>query len=107
METDELIDQLTEMIPLVKPDPEELVAAVADLQFSWKKFRQLENLRPEMMLDPGIGGRNWWTALDQLALANSRLKEAFILGDRSPRSIEQYAKFRRKVITGEKYRTDA
>jgi hypothetical protein len=103
----EMLDQLIEMIPLVKPDPEEMEAAVADLVHSWKRFRQMENLRPEMMLDTGSAGLNWWKALDQLALADSRCKEAFICGDRSPASIQQYAKFRRKVITGEKYRTDA
>jgi hypothetical protein len=94
-------------VKLVQPDPEEMVAAVADLNFAWRRFRDIVNVRMDAALDPGRAGINWWRALDALALADSRLKEAFICGDRSPASINQYAKFKRKIISGERYRTDA
>jgi hypothetical protein len=49
----------------------------------------------------------WWRRLDALGLADGSLKERFLGRDRSPASIRQYAKFRRKMVFGERYRTDA
>jgi len=45
--------------------------------------------------------------LEYLALADSRLKEAFCGRDRSPLSISQYHKWRLKMINGRRYRADA
>ena len=101
----EMFNQVVK-VELVQPDPEEVVAAVADLTMSWKRFREIDK-RPDVALSPERLGTDWWRALEHLALADSRLKEAFICGDRRPASIAQYAKYRRKLLLGERYRTDA
>lgn len=83
----------------------EMENAVADLVRSYKDFWTFldRNVNPT---DP-LRSMGWWRALEYLALAESRLKEAFICGDRSPASIQQYAKFRSKMLEGKRYRTDA
>lgn len=91
-------------VKLVSPSAEEMEAAIADFTRSAKDFF---NFRPDAAHDPERPGILWWRALEYLALADSRMKEAFICGDRSPASIKQYHKFRLKMIAGRRYRTDA
>lgn len=83
----------------------EMEAAIADLIRSFKDFAAIM----ERGVDPTdpLRSKGWWRALEYLALAENRLKEAFICGDRSPASVRQYAKFRSKMLRGERYRCDA
>lgn len=83
----------------------EMEDAIADLIRSFKDFNQIMSHGVEPT-DP-LKSIPWWRALQFLALADSRLKEAFICGDRSPASIRQYAKFRSKMLEGKRYRPDA
>jgi len=62
--------------------------------------------RPGVATDPKLEVE-WWRRLDALGLADGSLKERFLGRDRSPASVRQYAKFRRKMVLGERYRTDA
>jgi hypothetical protein len=87
----------------LKSDAEqEMENAVADMARSWREFRDLNVKGPYVIHDYA-----WWKALVYLSLAEDRLKEAFCGRDRSPASIRQYHKFRLKMITGKRYRTDA
>lgn len=83
----------------------EMEDALADLVRSFKDFTAIMERGVEP-IDP-VKSVGWWRALEWLALAESRLKEAFVCGDRSPASIRQYAKFRSKMLEGKRYRTDA
>jgi len=47
-------------------------------------------------------GIEWWRSLQYLALADSRVKEAFIGGDRSSRSIRLYHQYKLRLIEGGK-----
>jgi len=82
----------------------ELEDALSEFMREWRTWSEM---RPECALDYERPGIIWWRNLQCLALAESRFKEAFIQGDRSPRSIQQYHKFRLKMIDGKRYRTDA
>ena len=83
----------------------EMEDAVADLIHSFKSFTNIME-RGVNPTDP-VNSIAWWRCLEFLALAESRCKEAFILGDRRPASIRQYAKFRSKMLEGNRYRPDA
>ena len=85
-------------------EAKELADSLAEFVREWREF---ERLRVDLATDYGRPGILWWRSLQCLALAESRFKEAFIQGDRSPRSIQQYHKFRLKMINGKRYRTDA
>ena len=85
-------------------EAKELADSLAEFVREWREF---ERLRVDLATDYGRPGILWWRSLQCLALAESRFKEAFIQGDRSPRSIQQYHKFRLKMIHGKRYRTDA
>ena len=86
-------------------DAQEMENACADLVHSWRRFKEIDN-RPGAATDPKLEVE-WWRRLDALGLADGSLKERFLGRDRSPASIRQYAKFRRKMVLGERYRTDA
>src|ERR1700755_890062 len=85
-------------------EAKELADSLAEFVREWREF---ERLRVDLATDYGRPGILWWRSLQCLALAESRFKEAFIQGDCSPRSIQQYHKFRLKMIHGKRYRTDA
>jgi hypothetical protein len=79
--------------------------AVADFVRSWRRFNEID---ASVAATSGANlGVEWWRCLEYLALADSRLKDAFCGRDRSPRSIKQYHKYRLKLIDGKHYRTDA
>jgi hypothetical protein len=90
---------------IAQMDAQEMENACLDLARSFRDFNEIMS-RGVNPTDP-LGSLGWWRALEYLALAESRLKEAFIRGDRSPASIRQYARFRSKLLLGERYRTDA
>jgi hypothetical protein len=87
-------------------DAEEMKNSVADLLRSWRRFREID---ASVAATSGAQlGIEWWKSLQYLALADSRVKEAFIGGDRSPRSIRLYHLYKLRLIEGGKhYRTDA
>jgi hypothetical protein len=90
---------LTDAEQIAQMDSEEMERAVADFVRSWRDFRGLDPMR--------YGDPTWWRALEYLALANSRLKDAFCGQDRSPASIRQHHRWRLKLADGRRYRTDA
>jgi hypothetical protein len=85
-------------------EAKELEEAFTDFVRSWREF---EAMRPEMATDYGRPGILWWRALQFLALAESNFKEKFIQGDRSPRSIQQFHRFKLKMASGRRYQTEA
>jgi hypothetical protein len=83
----------------------ELEESIAEFLWAWKKYIEL---RPDCATDLSSAASNiWWKTIDALALANSRFKEAFILGYRHPESIAQFHKFKLKMILGKRYQVDA
>jgi hypothetical protein len=112
MEKDEtLFDEIarTEIKPdgtleaSLKPDAEqEMESAVADMVRNWKEFKDVNGDYPI-----AVWGYQWWKCLCSLALAEDRLKKAFLGGDRSPASVKQYHCWRLKMVDGRRYRTDA
>ena len=87
----------------LKPDAEqEMEDAVADMVRSWKDFKDANGDYPI-----AVWGYKWWKCLCYLALAEDRLKQAFLGRDRSPASVKQYHRWRLKMINGRRYRTDA
>lgn len=87
----------------LKPDPEqEIENAVADIVRSWKDFKDANGDYPI-----AVWGYKWWKCLCDLALAEDRLKQAFLGGDRSPASIKQFHRWRLKMLDGRPYRADA
>ena len=86
----------------LKPDAEqEMEDALADMLRSWKDFKDANRDYPI-----AVWGNQWWKCLCYLALAEDRLKEAFLGRDRSPASIRQYHRWRLKMINGRRYRAD-
>jgi hypothetical protein len=83
----------------------EMESAIAEIVRSFNDFNQIMS-RGVDPIDP-VKSVGWWRATEYLMLANNRLKEAFICGDRSPASIRQYNKFRSKMLEGKRYRPDA
>lgn len=83
---------------------QEMERAVADLVTSAREFFEM---RSECASDYERPGIVWWRRLEALALADSRTKEAFCGRDRSLRSIRAYHKFKLKMISGRRYRTEA
>jgi hypothetical protein len=84
---------------------QEMENAIADITRSFRDFTAIME-RGVNPTDP-LRSLGWWKCLQYLALADCRLKEAFICGDRSPASIRAYAKFRSKMLEGKRYRPDA
>ena len=90
---------------IAQMDAQEMENVCADLVHSWRRFKEIDR-RPYVSTDPKLEVE-WWRRLDALGLADGSLKERFLGRDRSPASVRQYAKFRRKMVLGERYRTDA
>jgi hypothetical protein len=87
----------------LKSDAEqEMEDAVADIVRSWKDFKDANGDYPI-----AVWGYQWWKCLCHLALAEDRLKEAFLGRDRSPASVKQYHRWRLKMVDGRRYRADA
>jgi len=84
-------------INLVSPSPEEVLDAASDLFLKWKDFRNLNVEGPCAIHDD-----KWWKALQWLALADSKLKNLFVGGDRSPRSIAIYHRYRLTIVAGQR-----
>src|ERR1700741_2581906 len=90
-------------------DAQEMENACADLVHSWRRFKEIDN-RPGAATGPKLEVERWgrverrWVAV---GWAEGSLKERFLGRDRSPASIRQYAKSRRKMVLSERYRTDA
>ncbi len=81
-------------------DAEEMKNSVADLLRSWRRFREID---ASVAATSGAQlGIEWWRSLQYLALADSRVKEAFIGGDRSPRSIRLFHQYKLRLIEGGK-----
>jgi hypothetical protein len=91
-------------LTLAENPAQEMEEAVADFCRRWHRFSKID---PAMATCSAQLGIEWWRAAEWLMLSESRLKEAFILGDRSPRSIAQFHKYKLKLIDGKHYRTDA
>lgn len=113
--TQSLFDELVETtfkpdgeaeVKTVEGDAKEMEEAVADLVQSWRRFRDFDRRHADAALDREHG-LHWWRLAEYLMLANNRMKDAFLGRDRSPRSVRQHDKFRRKLLLGERYRTDA
>ena len=83
----------------------EMESAIAEIVRSFREFNDVMS-RGVDPVDP-VKSVGWWRATEYLMLANNGLKEAFICGDRSPASIQQYNKFRSKMLEGKRYRPDA
>jgi hypothetical protein len=97
--------RVTDEETIAQMDAHEMENACADLVHSWRRFKEIDD-RPGAATDPNQEVE-WWRRLDALGLADGSLKERFLGRDRSPASIRHYAKFRRKMVLGERYRTDA
>jgi hypothetical protein len=92
-------------VTIVEDTAREMECAVADFVRWWRRFNEID---ASVAATSGANlGVEWWRCLEYLALADSRLKDAFCGRDRSPNSIKQYHKFRLKMIDGKRYRTDA
>ena len=98
--------RVTEEKTAAQIDAEEMEHAVEDFVRSWRRYREIERRSNDAALDPAHE-IEWWRRVEALGLADARMKQAFLGCDRSPASIKQYAKFRRKMVTGERYRADA
>jgi hypothetical protein len=104
----EMFDQVTEVH--IAPDgtlmmTQELESAVLDLKMSWKQFKGID---ATVAATSGAQlGIEWWRALQFLALADSRLKEAFIGGDRRPVSTRLYHKWKLKLIDNQSFGENA
>jgi hypothetical protein len=85
-------------------EAKELEDALSEFMREWRTWSEM---RPECATDYGRPGIIWWRNLQCLALAESRLKEAFIQGHRSPRSAQLFQRYKLKMIDGKRYRTDA
>lgn len=87
----------------LKPDDaQEMELAVVEMQKAWKDFRDIN-------ADGGIAawGYQWWKSLMWLSCAENRLKEAFCGRHRDPASINQYHRFRLRVIWNKPMKADA
>jgi len=91
-------------VTIVEDVAQEMECAVADFVRRWRQFSKIDSAMATCGERIGI---EWWRAAEWLMLSESRLKEAFILGDRSSRSIAQFHKYKLKLIDGKHYRTDA
>lgn len=113
--TESLFDELVETefkpdgeveVKTVEGDAAEMEEAIAELTQAWRRFREFDRRHTDAALDPEHG-LHWWRLVEYLMLANNRMKDCFLGRDRSPRSVRQHDKFRRKLLLGERYRTDA
>lgn len=87
-------------VELVNDDAQELESATTDLVRSWRRFKGID---ASVAATSGAQlGIEWWRSLQYLALADSRVKEAFIGGDRSPRSIRLFHQYKLGLIEGGK-----
>ena len=97
--------RMTDEETIARMEAQEMENACAELVHSWRRFKEIDD-RPGAATDPKLEVE-WWRRLDALGLADGSLKAQFLGRDRSPASIRHYAKFRRKMVLGERYRTDA
>ena len=88
-------------VELPPPTPEEVERAVAEFVQSAKNFTRANGGSARFATN------EWWQELQWLALADAELKTIFCGRDRSPRSIQQYHKYRLKMIEGKRYRANA
>jgi hypothetical protein len=97
--------RVTEEPTVAEADAKEMEEAIADLVRSYREFMVFT----ERGVDPTdpLRSKGWWRALGYLALGESRAKDCFCGRDRSPVSVQQYAKFRSKMLEGKRYRPDA
>jgi hypothetical protein len=107
---DETVDSMFDEIT-VTPDGtvevtmQEVKSATHDLICSWKQFKGIDaTVAATSSAQLGI---EWWRALQFLALADSRLKEAFIGGDRSRASQRLYHRYKLKLIDNQSFGEDA
>jgi len=100
--------RVTDEQTIADMDAEEMKAAVSDFVQSARKFRELNSHAATHAPYASLGNA-WWKALEFLALADSRLKEAFCGRDRSPDSIRLFHEYRVRllVLVPVPYRTDA
>ena len=113
--TESLLDELVETtfkpdeegeVKTVEGDAKEMQEASDELLQAGKRFRDFDTRHPGAALDSEHALR-WWRLCEFLMLANNRTKDVFLGRDRSPRSVRQHDKFRRTLLLGEPYRTDA
>jgi len=86
---------------LPPPTPEQVERAVAEFVRSAKNFARVNGGSAR------FSSSEWWQELQWLALADADLKTIFCGRDRSPRSIQQFLKYKLKMIEGKRYRSDA
>ena len=92
--------RVTDEQTVAEIDAQEMENAVADLVRSWRRFREID---ASVAATSGAQlGIEWWRSLQHLALADSRMKEAFLGGDRSPRSIRLCHSYKLRLIEGGK-----
>jgi len=88
-------------VELPPPTPEQVERAVAEFVRSARNFARVNGGSARFSTN------EWWQELQWLACADADLKTIFCGRDRSPRSIQQYHKFRLKMIEGKRYRANA
>jgi hypothetical protein len=98
--------RVTDEETIAQMDAQEMESAVAELTQAWRRFREYDRRHPDAALDPEHG-LYWWRLAEYLMLANNRTKDAFLGRHRDPASVRQHDKFRRKMLLGQRYRTDA
>ena len=98
--------RVTDEETIAQMDAQEMENAVAELTQAWRRFREYDRRHPDAALDPEHG-LHWWRLAEYLMLANNRTKDAFLGRHRDPASVRQHDKFRRKMLLGQRYRTDA
>lgn len=98
--------RVTDEQTIVEMDAREMEDALAELTQAWRRFREYDRKHPDAALDPEHG-LHWWRLAEYLMLANNRTKDAFLGRHRDPVSVRQHDKIRRKILLGERYRTDA
>jgi len=95
---------ITDAETICEMEAKEMAEAVEEFMREWRRWI---DTRPDLSIEYGRPGMVWWKLLDALALADSRLREAFIRGDRSPVSMALYHRFRLNMILGKSDRVTA
>src|ERR1700722_9156005 len=93
-------------VKLLDNPAQEMENAIAEFITSAREFFDSDT-KLQCETDPTRAGILCWRRLEWLALADSRLKEAFCGRDRSRDSIALYHNYRLKLLDGKRYRTDA
>jgi len=86
---------------LPSPTPEQVEAAVAEFVRSARNFARVNGGSARFATN------EWWQEVQWLALADAELKTIFCGRDLSTRSIQQYHRYRLKMIEGKRYRANA